>query len=73
MCIRDRFPIGLLLLLVKPTWHCKGCRYSFQSYAEPVDEVADRKPHGVAYGIVFGLLVLVAVVGGLFVMLLAAR
>jgi DNA-directed RNA polymerase subunit RPC12/RpoP len=25
------FPIGLLFLLVKPTWHCTECGYKFQS------------------------------------------
>lgn len=64
------FPIGLLLLFVKPTWRCVKCRYTFQSYTAPVNPGELPHQHGVLYQIVYAILVVVAILGGLLVLAL---
>lgn len=62
------FPIGLLLLFVKPTWKCAKCRYTFQSYSAPVGIGEPKK--GVAHGIATIILILLAMVGVFIVLVL---
>lgn len=38
------FPIGLLLLFIRPTFRCRGCRYSYASYSAPVEIERTAKP-----------------------------
>lgn len=61
------FPIGLLLLFVKPTFRCLQCGYTFRRYTPPVDPDAGEREHSAFYYVVYWLLAVVAIFGGLLV------
>lgn len=67
------FPIGLLLLLIKPTWYCTRCQFSYRSYSEPVSILNLPKRRGVLEQIAFAILLAVAILGGLIVLVLLAN
>ncbi len=58
------FPLGLLLLFIKPTWKCQSCRYSFQSYAAPTTIGGGSEFSGgrVIVGVFIGLGILVLLI-----------
>jgi len=64
------FPIGLLLLFIKPTWRCATCSYTYRSYTEPVNPGGMSQQHDILYQIFHGILVAVAIVGVLLVLAL---
>jgi len=61
------FPLGLLALLIRPTWKCTKCGFSYQSYSLPAG-LPPQKSAGVqvlrGIGIALLLLFIVLVIGG---------
>jgi hypothetical protein len=55
------FPLGVLLLFVKPTWRCRSCLYPYRSYSAPVDIGPHRGGVGGAVLIVLLMLALLLV------------
>jgi len=69
------FPIGLLLLIEKPTWRCARCSYTFRRYSAPVDLPSEDCPtqqHGILYQvgsiILYTVASLVAILGGMLLL-----
>lgn len=54
------FPIGLLLLLLTPTWRCRACGYAYDSYRPPQGFGRERtQDNGVWIAIIIALAVLI--------------
>lgn len=68
LCVILLFPIGLVLLIIPPTWVCRKCGYRYASHAKPMGwrpTVAQELGRAVTILIVLGLLGAGVYFGGL--------